>query len=61
MFKDAYDSYGIKAYMVIKHGDKMVVVLSSLMGESAVEYAPECGLIFRDAGEADAETVEKIE
>ena len=58
--KDACDDYGVKDYMVLEHGGVRAAVFG-LMGENAVEYAPESGLLFRDAREAAAETVERIQ
>ena len=59
VLKDAYDAYGAKEYAVIEH-DGIKAAMFGLMGESAVDYAPESGLLFKDAQEAAAETVEKI-
>jgi len=60
VLKDAFDAYGVKEYTVLEHGDAKVA-LFGLMGESAVDYAPESGLIFRDATEAAADVVAKIQ
>ena len=59
VLRDAFDAYGVREYTVIEHDDAKVA-LFGLMGESAVDYAPEAGLIFKDATEAAAETVAKI-
>ncbi|MDO5415374.1 MAG: bifunctional UDP-sugar hydrolase/5'-nucleotidase [Bacillota bacterium] len=59
VLKDAYDAFGVKEYTVVEHqGAK--VALFGLMGKNAVDYAPESGLLFKDAIEAATETVEKI-
>ena len=60
VLKDACDKYGVKEYTVVEH-DGIRVALFGLMGKTAVEYAPESGLIFKDATEAAAATVEKIQ
>lgn len=57
--KQACDDYGVKEYIVIEHGGVKAAVFG-LMGERAVDYAPESGLIFEDAEKKAAETVEKI-
>ena len=59
VLKEAYDAYGVKEYTIIEH-DGIRTAMFGLMGENAVEYAPESGLLFKDAKEAAAETVEKI-
>lgn len=57
--KEACDNYGVKNYIVIDHGDVKIAAFG-LMGETAVEYAPESGLLFEDAAQKAAETVEEI-
>lgn len=59
VLKEAYDAYGVKEYTIIEHSG-IKAAMFGLMGENAVEYAPESGLLFKDAKEAAAETVEKI-
>ncbi len=59
VLKDAYDAYGAKEYAIIENNGIRAAVFG-LMGESAVEYAPESGLLFKDAIETAAEIVEKI-
>ncbi len=57
--KEACDAYGVKDYTVLDHdGVKMAVF--GLLGESAVEYAPESGLIFKDAQETAKDVVNEI-
>lgn len=60
VLKEAYDAYGVKEYTIIEH-DGIKAAMFGLMGENAVEYAPESGLLFKDAKEAAAVTVEKIQ
>lgn len=60
VLKEAYDAYGVKEYTIIEH-DGIKAAMFGLMGENAVEYAPESGLLFKDAKEAAAATVEKIQ
>lgn len=59
ILKDAYDAYGVKEYTVIER-DGIRAAIFGLMGENAVDYAPESGLLFKDAKETAAETVDKI-
>lgn len=57
--KEACDNYGVKNYIVINHGDVKIAAFG-LMGKTAVEYAPESGLLFEDAAQRATETVEEI-
>ncbi len=59
VLKDACDAYGVKEYTVIEHNG-IKTAMFGLMGKNAVEYAPESGLLFKDANTAAAEVVEKI-
>ena len=59
VLKAACDAYGVKEYTVIDHNG-IKVAMFGLMGKNAVDYAPESGLLFKDANEAAAEVVEKI-
>ena len=59
ILKEAFDTYGAKEYDVVEHNGVRMAVFG-LMGESAVDYAPESGLLFKDAKEAAAEVVDKI-
>ncbi len=59
LLKDSFDSYGVKDYMMIEHNGIKAAVFG-IIGESAVDYAPESGLIFRDPRETAAEVVKKI-
>lgn len=58
--KAACDEYGVKEYTVIEHSG-VKAAMFGLMGESAVEYAPDSGLIFKDAIESAKEVVAEIE
>ena len=59
VLKEACDAYGVKDYTVLDHdGVKMAVF--GLLGESAVEYAPESGLIFKDAQQTAKDVVNEI-
>ena len=59
ILKEACDAYGVKDYTVLDHdGVKMAVF--GLLGESAVEYAPESGLIFKDAQQTAKDVVNEI-
>lgn len=57
--KKACDKYGIKEYTVIEH-DGISAAVFGIIGDSAVDYAPESGLIFKDARETAAEVVKNI-
>ncbi len=59
VLKKACDDYGMKDYTVIEHSGARIAVFG-IMGKNAVDYAPESGLIFRDATETAAEVVKKI-
>lgn len=59
VLKEACDAYGVKDYTVLDHdGVKMAVF--GLLGESAVEYAPESGLIFKNAQQTAKDVVNEI-
>lgn len=57
--KEACDAYGAKEYITIEH-DGVKAAVFGLLGERAVDYAPESGLLFKDAVQAAKETVDKI-
>lgn len=59
VLKEACDDYGVRDYMVIEH-DGIRAAVFGLIGESAVDYAPESGLIFKDAVETASEVVSEI-
>lgn len=59
VLKEAWDAYGVKEYTVIEH-DGIKVAMFGLMGENAVDYAPENGLLFKDAVTAAQDTVKEI-
>lgn len=59
VLKAACDAYGVKDYTVIRHGDVKAAVFG-LIGENAVDYAPESGLVFKDAIETAGKVVETI-
>lgn len=58
--KAACDKYGVKEYTIIKKNGVKIAVFG-LMGESAVDYAPDSGLIFKNAVESAQAVVEKIQ
>lgn len=60
LLKNAFGSYGMKDYIVITKGDVKIAVLG-IFGEDSLSCAPTCVLKFRDASEAAAETVAKIQ
>lgn len=59
VLKDACDNYGVKEYTVLEH-DGVKAAVFGILGKNAVDYAPESGLIFKDAQEAAADTLDKI-
>lgn len=56
---ESFRDYGAKEYTVIERGGIRAAVFG-IIGESAVDYAPESGLIFEDAHEAASRVVETI-
>ena len=60
LLKDAFESYGVKDYIVITKGDVKIAVLG-LFGVDSLACAPTCVLKFKDASEAAAETVQRIQ
>ncbi len=60
LLKDAFDRYGMSDYTVITKGDLKIAVLG-IFGIDSLACAPTCVLEFRDASEAAAETVAKIQ
>lgn len=59
ILKRSFENYGIKDYTVIERGGVKAAVFG-LIGERAVDYAPESGILFKDANEAAADVVKKI-
>lgn len=59
LLKDAFDSYGMKDYVVLEKGDVKIAVLG-IFGEDSLACAPTCVLKFRNASEAAKETVAEI-
>ena len=59
VLKKACEGYGMKDYTVIDHGGVSIAVFG-IMGNNAVDYAPESGMIFNDAAETAKNVVEKI-
>lgn len=59
VLKNACDNYGLKDYLILEHNGVKAAVFG-LVGETAAEYAPESGLIFKDAKKTASELVEKI-
>lgn len=59
VLKEDCDVYGVKDYTVLEH-DGVTMAVFGLLGESAVEYAPESGLIFKDAQETAKDVVNEI-
>ena len=59
ILKEACDAYDVKDYTVLEH-DGIRMAVFGLLGESAVEYAPESGLMFKDAQETAKDVVNEI-
>lgn len=59
VLKEDCDVYGVKDYTVLEH-DGVTMAVFGLLGESAVEYAPESGLLFKDAQETAKDVVNEI-
>ena len=59
VLKEACDAYGVKGYTVLDH-DGVRMAVFGLLGESAVEYAPESGLIFKDEQQTAKDVVNEI-
>ena len=57
--QSAFETYGVKDYVVIQKGNVKIAVLG-VFGEDALDCAPTCELVFKDPIEAAKETVEKI-
>ena len=60
LLKDAFEAYGVTDYTVVTKGDVKIAVLG-LFGVDSLACAPTCVLKFKDASEAAAETVQKIQ
>ena len=57
--KSAFETYGVKDYVVVQKGDVKIAVLG-VFGKDALTCAPTCELIFKDPIEAVKQTVEEI-
>ena len=57
--QSAFETYGVKDYVVIQKGNVKIAVLG-VFGEDALDCAPTCELTFKDPVEAAKETVEEI-
>lgn len=56
---DAFESYGVKDYIVIEKGDVNIAVIG-VFGQDAEACVAQCPVIFKDPVEAVQETVAKI-
>lgn len=59
LLKDAFESYGMKNYVIVEKGDVRIAVFG-IFGVDSLACAPTCVLKFRDASQAAAETVREI-
>ena len=57
--QSAFETYGVKDYVVIQKGDVKIAVLG-VFGTDALACAPTCELLFKDPVEAAKKTVEEI-
>ena len=57
---DAFTTYGIKDYVVMKKGNVRIAVMG-IFGKDSLDCAPTCPLIFEDPVEAAKETVKEIQ
>lgn len=57
--QSAFQTYGVKDYVVVQKGDVKIAVLG-VFGKDSLECAPTCELKFKDPVEAASETVEEI-
>lgn len=60
LLRDAFDAYGMADYTMVQKGDLDIAVLG-VFGVDSLACAPTCVLEFRDAAEAAAEVVKKIQ
>lgn len=56
----AFQTYGVKDYVVLQKGDVKIAVLG-VFGKDSLECAPTCELKFKDPIEAASETVKEIQ
>lgn len=56
----AFQTYGVKDYVVLQKGDGKIAVLG-VFGKDSLECAPTCELKFKDPVEAASETVKEIQ
>lgn len=59
LLKDAFDSYGMRDYIILDKGEIKIAVLG-IFGEDSLACAPTCVLKFKNASEAAAATVKEI-
>lgn len=59
LLKEAFETYGIKDYIVLDKGDVKVAV-TGVFGKDSLDCAPNCPLEFQDPVEAVKETVAEI-
>lgn len=58
--RTAFQTYGVKDYVVLQKGDVKIAVLG-VFGKDSLECAPTCELKFKDPVEAASETVKEIQ
>ncbi len=59
LLRDAFDTYGMKDYVVVTKGDLRIAVLGTF-GIDSLACAPTCVLKFKDAAEAASAVVKEI-
>ena len=60
LLADAFETYGVKEYVVIEKGDVRIAV-TGLFGKDCLDCVPNCPLVFEDPVEAAKETVAEIQ
>ncbi len=60
LLQKAFESYGVKPYIMLEKGDLNVAVIG-VFGKDSLECAPTCALIFQEPVEAVKQTVKTIQ
>ena len=59
LYRECFDDYGVKDYVMLHHGD-MDIAVFGIFGKDALACAPTCVLKFKDPIEAATQTVAEI-
>lgn len=60
LLAEAFETYGVKEYVVLEKGDVRIAV-TGLFGKDCLDCVPNCPLVFEDPVEAAKETVAEIQ